>query len=189
MAYDKLVDSSALDAGLRQIANAIREKGGTSDNLAFPAAMAEAIAAIQAGGGVKIASGSFTVAEDLTIASDSTPWIPGYTIQHGLGVYPSYYLLFSSVSGTGATAYEFLSGFAYPKDNDKTSRARVFAATGGGSSNGIVGMIGINSANNVPSNLGFTEDTVPYMRHGYNKQTKYLASRTYYWVVIAEETA
>lgn len=51
MAYDKVVDSAVLDAGLKQIADAIREKGGTFDNLAFPAAMAEAIAAIEAGGG------------------------------------------------------------------------------------------------------------------------------------------
>ena len=51
MAYDKLCDSAALDAGLKSIADAIRAKAGTSDNLAFPTAMAEAIAAIQAGGG------------------------------------------------------------------------------------------------------------------------------------------
>ena len=51
MAYDKAVDSAVLDAGLTAIANAIREKGGTSDNLAFPQAMANAIAAIEAGGG------------------------------------------------------------------------------------------------------------------------------------------
>jgi hypothetical protein len=49
MAYDKVVDSSVLDAGLKQIADAIREKGGTSDNLEFPNAMTEAIAAIQSG--------------------------------------------------------------------------------------------------------------------------------------------
>lgn len=69
MAFDKVVDSAVLDAGLKQIADAIREKGGTSDSLAFPAAMAEAIAAIQAGGsgvesvgGRKIAAGTFTPA-------------------------------------------------------------------------------------------------------------------------------
>lgn len=54
MAYDKLVDSSVLDAGLKSIADAIRVKGGTSDSLAFPTAMAEAIAAIEAGGGVEL---------------------------------------------------------------------------------------------------------------------------------------
>ena len=58
MAYDKVVDSSVLDAGLKAIANAIREKGGTSDNLAFPTAMAEAILDIQAGGsGAKLPAG------------------------------------------------------------------------------------------------------------------------------------
>jgi hypothetical protein len=54
MAYDKVVDSTVLDAGLKQIADAIREKGGTSDNLAFPQAMADAIAAIEAGGGTEL---------------------------------------------------------------------------------------------------------------------------------------
>lgn len=51
MAYDKVVDSSVLDADLKQVADAIREKGGTSDNLAFPTGMAAAISAIQTGGG------------------------------------------------------------------------------------------------------------------------------------------
>ena len=72
MAYDKVVDSAVLNAGLKQIADAIREKGGTSDNLAFPAAMAEAIAAIEAGGGAifgsKFITGSFTLAAETTTA-------------------------------------------------------------------------------------------------------------------------
>lgn len=50
MAYDKVVDSSVLDAGLKRIADAIREKSGLADNLAFPTAMVEAIAAIEAVG-------------------------------------------------------------------------------------------------------------------------------------------
>ena len=72
MAYDKIVDSAALDAGLKHIADAIREKGGTSGSLAFPAAMAEAIAAIQTGGGgaspvnFDLSMGSFIVAENVT---------------------------------------------------------------------------------------------------------------------------
>ena len=60
MAYDKVVDSAVLDAGLKQIADAIREKGGTSDNLAFPTAMADAITAIEAGGGSGGGGGPFT---------------------------------------------------------------------------------------------------------------------------------
>lgn len=65
MAIDKAVDSAVLEAGLTTIANAIREKGGTSDTLAFPDAMAEAIAAIEAGGGNAVV-GEFTLSEPLT---------------------------------------------------------------------------------------------------------------------------
>lgn len=77
MAYDKVIDSAVLDAGLKQIADAIREKGGTSDNLAFPAAMADAIAAIEAGGGSSdVSAGTITF-------SENTP-VNGYTIIHGI---------------------------------------------------------------------------------------------------------
>lgn len=51
MAYDKVVDSSVLNAGLTKIADAIRAKGGTSEKLAFPDGMAKAVTEIQAGGG------------------------------------------------------------------------------------------------------------------------------------------
>lgn len=50
MAVDKLVDSAQLDADLMSIANAIRTKGGTSAQLAFPADFVSAIAAISGGG-------------------------------------------------------------------------------------------------------------------------------------------
>ena len=50
MALDKLVDSTQLDADLTTVANAIRTKGGTSAQLAFPQGMADAIAAIPSGG-------------------------------------------------------------------------------------------------------------------------------------------
>ena len=49
MAVDKLVDSTQLDADLTSVANAIRTKGGTSAQLAFPAGFVSAIDAIEAG--------------------------------------------------------------------------------------------------------------------------------------------
>lgn len=65
MAFDKVVDSAVLEAGLTAIADAIREKGGTNETLTFPNAMAEAIAAIEAGGGNAVV-GEFTLTEALT---------------------------------------------------------------------------------------------------------------------------
>lgn len=51
MAVDKLVDSTQLDADLTSVANAIRTKGGTSAQLAFPAEFVSAIENIETGGG------------------------------------------------------------------------------------------------------------------------------------------
>lgn len=52
MAVDKLVDSTQLNADLTSVANAIRTKGGTSAQLAFPSDFVSAVNAIPAGGGV-----------------------------------------------------------------------------------------------------------------------------------------
>lgn len=61
MALDKLVDSTQLDADLTSVANAIRTKGGTSAQLAFPAGFVSAIDAIPSGGGsIQTATGTFT---------------------------------------------------------------------------------------------------------------------------------
>ena len=51
MALDKLVDSTQLDADLTSVANAIRTKGGTNAQLAFPAEFVSAIEDIETGGG------------------------------------------------------------------------------------------------------------------------------------------
>lgn len=51
MGYDKLVDSAQLDADLTSVADAIREKSGTSAALTFPAGFVSAVGAIETGGG------------------------------------------------------------------------------------------------------------------------------------------
>lgn len=65
MAVDKLVDSAQLDADLTSIADAIRTKGGTSAQLAFPAEFVSAIDAIPTGGGGEWTTGG--------IATNSEP--------------------------------------------------------------------------------------------------------------------
>lgn len=52
MAYDKLVDSAQLDADLTSVADAIRAKGGTDAQLAFPAGFVSAVQAIECAGQV-----------------------------------------------------------------------------------------------------------------------------------------
>lgn len=109
MAYDKVVDSYVLDAGLKQIADAIREKAGTTDSLAFPAAMAEAIAAIEAGGGgggipsniTELAGGTYTAASKI-----------GQTLKivHGMGKTPSMAVLWSESTNTGGLGWGVFFG-------------------------------------------------------------------------------
>lgn len=69
MAVDKLVDSTQLDTDLTSVANAIRTKGGTSAQLAFPADFVSAIAAISGGGGLPV---SVLNHETVTPSSDIT---------------------------------------------------------------------------------------------------------------------
>lgn len=95
MAYDKVVDSSVLDSGLLQIANAIREKGGTADSLAFPDAMAAAIASIEAGGGGGVATGSLVFDTDYTMEP--------IEIIHEIGKIPTAFVLYRENEATGVS--------------------------------------------------------------------------------------
>lgn len=52
MALDKVIDSAVLDAGLTSVADAIRAKGGTSEQMAFPEGFVSAVEGIPVGGGV-----------------------------------------------------------------------------------------------------------------------------------------
>lgn len=56
------------EASLSAVADAIREKGGTSEELAFPADFVQAIEDIETGGGgeVLLASGEYTLASDIS---------------------------------------------------------------------------------------------------------------------------
>jgi hypothetical protein len=98
MAENKVVNTTQLDADLTTIANAIREKTGESDSLAFPNGFAEAILAIA---GLptemsKIDAGTYTFAEDKTNAV--------FTITHNLGEAPDFYVFYKQGNWTGSTS-------------------------------------------------------------------------------------
>lgn len=73
MALDKLVDSTQLNTDLTSIANAIRTKGGTSGQLAFPNGFVDAVEAIETSGGGysadDIAATGITGNVELTVSS------------------------------------------------------------------------------------------------------------------------
>ena len=63
MAFDKVVDSAALDAGMKSVADAIRAKTGTTDLLAWPDGFKAAVEGIQTGGGQAFQCGTVVSAD------------------------------------------------------------------------------------------------------------------------------
>ena len=126
MAYDKVVDSAALDTQLTSIADAIRAKTGGSDSLVFPDGFSQAIAAIEAGGGAGFATGTLTFNESQAINSD-------LTVTHNLGFAPDHILWFiieteakssdKFYADNYPTSFEYISQEAY-LINSKSSSAK-----------------------------------------------------------------
>ena len=103
MAYDKVVDSTVLDAGLTQIAGAIRAKTGTGGTLTFPSGFVSAIEGLSVG--IKATAGTFTVAQITT----------NYQLAHGLGEVPSLFFFGTDSKDTdfsGSSLY-FIGAYGF----------------------------------------------------------------------------
>ena len=72
MALDKVVDSAALDAGMKSVADAIRAKTGTTDLLAWPDGFKAAVEGIQTGGGQAFQCGTVVSANDTNLVVPCT---------------------------------------------------------------------------------------------------------------------
>lgn len=179
MAFDKVVDSTALEAGLTQIATAIREKGGTTDTLAFPDAMVAAISAIQAGGGNtmfgrKFEYGSITPADD--IAEDYViNFQEGFI--HGVLKSPYYnFVLWCENTDAGGTETPnsswmwLIMGRKAPRSDFSYGQYR--SASGSVSNASYGGVIGENS---------YSTRVKIYC----TSSKKLIAGRTYNWIAVS----
>lgn len=91
----------ALTDKLTAIADAIRGKTGGADALTLDA-MAAAIEALETGGGsARIATGTYTPAEDITIANNE-----GFAIEHNAGFIPRAFIFYRT-KGLAAIENEF----------------------------------------------------------------------------------
>ena len=115
MALDKVVDSATLDAQLTSIADAIRSKGGTTDQLTL-AGMVDAINAIQIG------SGGTGLAYDMGefVFDADTPSHKAPAVQHNLGEIPDCIIVWSDnwAGNTEVidTTYGTMVGFLWLKE-------------------------------------------------------------------------
>ena len=72
MAFDKVVDSAVLDAGMKSVADAIRAKAGTTDLLVWPDGFKAVVEGIQTGGGQAFQCGTVVSADDTNLVVPCT---------------------------------------------------------------------------------------------------------------------
>ena len=72
MAFDKVVDSAALDAGMKSVADAIRAKTGTTNLLAWPDGFKAAVEGIQTGGAQAFQCGTVVSADGTNLVVPCT---------------------------------------------------------------------------------------------------------------------
>lgn len=192
MAFDKVVDSAVLESGLTSIANAIREKAGTSDALAFPAGFAEAIAAIESGG-ADLSQLGYTKASCGSITPDTNI----SSITHNLGVVPKLIMVstddastvvnttskntffatiartFKDSSGDSMTYYATLT-----KKGSSSSTSNLVHKVASGTFNAVSGTFryGVSSANETTFLISMVDGgSVKYYMH---------TGVTYFWMCL-----
>lgn len=176
MAYDKIVDSAALDGALTDIADAIRGKTGSTEKLTM-AGMAAAIAGIQTGGGATgIYMAQVTPAEN----------VARINVQHNLGT-TDILLAACWAESLGAVTPEDYQGLAHIWAKTDVPNRR------GG--NGFQSQILYDLANNRAADTGIPsssvywdgavdENTFRFKPPGYLSST-YVAGLTYTIVIVA----
>lgn len=169
-----IVNRTMLDAGLTQIANAIRAKGGTSAQLAFPDGMAAAIAAIEAGGG----GGINATAGTITVATDTND----YVITHGLGETPKFFAIGMNSDASNLTGknYILIGAFGF---SDYAIQYRISLNSSGSTVSGICKGVPITINSSSRQSISeANENTIEVA--SYTGSQKLVSGTTYYWVAI-----
>lgn len=180
MAIDKAVDSAALEANLTTIANAIREKAGTSDALAFPVGFADAIAGIETGGGFNsdhadIAYGSFIPAES----------VEGVIVDCGFPISKDDAFMYSFAGIPIATRTESTNIAGYFAN--KMPSAALSDAAYGGTHYASSTATRLSSNTNVSLNNVFLDTTGNDIKlRGYGAFS-FTTSYEYFWIVVKEK--
>lgn len=170
MAYDKVVDSTVLNAGLTQIAGAIRAKTGTGGTLTFPSGFVSAIEGLSVG--IKATAGTFTVAQHTN----------NYQLAHGLGV-PSLFFFgtdTSHIAFHGSSTYLIGAyGFSHAACQYKI---RVTPDATEDKLYVFFNQYAITTSDNQSSLAGATSSHIT-LAHGSYQPILY-AGVTYYWIAV-----
>lgn len=171
MAYDKAVDSTVLEDGLTQIADAIREKGGLGDlfsaPLTFPSGFASAVAALSAGG-LNAAAGSFTPASNTQ----------AYFVNHALGEVPVLFAVCMEPHTT-VLAPRYCGGFGF---GEIAAQSHIVVETRLASEKALSALYGIQEDNGGLLMSGADEQTVCLCAAGAGYQL--VGGATYDWIAV-----
>lgn len=143
MALDALVDSTQLDSDLTSVANAIRTKGGTSAQLAFPAGFVSAVNAISGGSG-----NSVFEANDVVMPSSKFSWqnsLPNVLADGGCIHYK--YTLQANTNTSNDRAILCFGYGALSAWSPGTSNPSAYVNIGKGTSNMTVYLRGVSNVN------------------------------------------
>lgn len=175
-----IVDSTMLDAGLTKIANAIRTKGGTSAQLAFPDGMADAIAAIESGTDTLFGRyweyGTITPATDIT---SEYKIVFSKTFPTNINLNASYTIFVWRIAPNSYTAVPPNYSWLWQVTGTKQARS-VFAygqyisGTGSVTNATYSGIVGNNSYSN-------------YYTINCSEQRALIAGETYGWIAVGEQ--
>lgn len=174
MAFDKAVDSTALNAGLTKIADAIRAKGGTEGTMAFPDGFAEMIEAIQAGGG-----GINATAGTVTVASDSNDYI----VTHGLGEVPKFFVIgmIENYNTLSSETEILIEAYGF---SDYDSQYRMAAQNSVYSPTGIFANSKITSSAYKRASLCDADENIIIVAPLAASPHPLIAGATYYWIAV-----
>ena len=171
---------------------AIEGKGVTVPDGTLLDGMAALIESIEAGGGAKIATATFTVTEDT-----STP----FEITHNLGSIPKIAICIREILSTSGNSKEsYVSGellFSYAVNREIKGRAYKMSGT----SNDTYASLAIaqysyktnfqqtHASNLNGSSIGGCTKTTAMLKPAYNSNVIFAAGKPYRWILISEEDA
>ena len=161
------------DTSLTSIAEAIRTKGGTTDQLVFPDGFISAIEAIQAGGG----------GGGLDYGTITTTISSGIKIEHGLGAVPQALIFIALSPENVANTYnEAPLYFLLPKKGEASSRLFFYRRAmqrAQLSASGTNSLFGSGTSNT-------TYDRVNNINDSYFVTPTSIGACTYFWAVFKE---
>ena len=168
---------SVNQSDLVSVANAIREKGGTSETLVFPDGFVGAVQAIQAAGGGSgnFATGTFTTTDDIT---------SNVVINHNLGVKPKFIMVLCTYLSTYTGSKEQWLSFYYLYQLDSTRYGHKYQSPNSSTIGYATGIIDISDSDDVGGwyRVNVDETTFTLKQATISSTYGIGASKSFFWI-------